>query len=136
MKFSDIEQEKWQGLKPYLDTAVLPITGLTGLESPDEATMQLELLRDWLDSVEQPFNGRIVTYPAYHFVASPLQQDGLNSLIENFKLQGFKHVVAVTAKHNLALERYPFDAIIAPTDVEQLPIYENVSLMIMKMWTK
>src|SRR5690606_27955913 len=111
MKFSDIEQEKWQALKPYLDTVILPITGLTGSESPDEATKQLESLRDWLDVVEIPFNGRTVTYPAYHFIAGDTQNLLLNSLINNFKLQGYKYVVAVTAKSNLNLNIYDFDAI-------------------------
>lgn len=68
MKFSDIEEQTWDELRPYLDTAVLPVTGLNGGETPWEATRELEYLRDALDLIEIPFKGRIVTYPATIFL--------------------------------------------------------------------
>ena len=136
MKFSEITEDKWKSLKPYLDTAILPFTGLTGLESPYEATLHLEQLRDWLDTVEQPFNGRTVTYPAYHFTPTRLAELGINDIITNLKTQGFNYVVAVTAKHDLQLNQFSFDAIIAPADETSLPDSEQASHTIIKMWSQ
>ena len=67
LKFSDISRESWPELQPYVDTCLLPLTGLTGMESPWEATETLEKLRDVIDRVEIPFRGRIVTYPAVQY---------------------------------------------------------------------
>ena len=67
MKFSDIEEQNWEQLAPYLDTCLLPLTGLDGTEKPWQATNALEKLRDFLDLIEIPFRGRIVTYPAAHY---------------------------------------------------------------------
>ena len=55
------------GAATYLDTCLLPVTGLTGKESPVEAGDRLEQLRDLLDLLEIPYHGRTVTYPAWHY---------------------------------------------------------------------
>jgi len=101
LKFSDIEEQTWDELRPYLDTAVLPVTGLNGGETPWEATRELEYLRDALDLIEIPFKGRIVTYPAMHFVSATMQESGsllLDQVCEGLKKTGFRFVVIVTAK--------------------------------------
>ncbi|MGO4375464.1 DUF2487 family protein, partial [Paenibacillus sp. MCAF20] len=67
MKFSEIEKEQWEELRPYLDTCLLPVTGMDGSEQPYEATEWLERLRDIMDLIEIPFKGRVVTYPACHY---------------------------------------------------------------------
>jgi len=41
MKFSEFDGERWAELQLYFDTAILPVTGLAGNESPDEATAAL-----------------------------------------------------------------------------------------------
>ncbi|MBP1155283.1 23S rRNA (pseudouridine1915-N3)-methyltransferase [Paenibacillus sp. PvR052] len=101
MKFSEIEEKSWDELRPYLDTAVLPVTGLGGGETPWETTMALEHLRDALDLIEIPFKGRIVTYPAMHFVNDAHQApEGmlLEQVSAGLKNAGFRFVVVVTAK--------------------------------------
>ena len=67
MKFSEISQEDWESLRDYLDTCLLPITGLSGGEDPPAVTAMLERLRDRLEPIESAYKGRIVTYPAFHF---------------------------------------------------------------------
>lgn len=136
MKFSDIDQTKWQALKPYLDTVIIPITGMTGTESPDEATKALEDLRDWLDPIELQFNGRIVTYPAFHYVGDELPHVLIESLIVNLKQQGFKYVVAVSSKYNVSFAKSSFDAIFTPEAEGELPVYEKATITIMSMWNK
>lgn len=63
--------------------------------------MELEYLRDALDLIEIPFKGRIVTYPAMHFVKDT-RQDTEGQMLEQvsagLKNAGFRFVVVVTAK--------------------------------------
>jgi 23S rRNA (pseudouridine1915-N3)-methyltransferase len=93
MKFSDIEQSQWPALQPYLDTCLLPVTGLNGSEEPWQATYALEQLRDLLDLVEIPFKGRIVTYPALHYIHGQTDVGHLSDLCSSFKKTGFAYVI-------------------------------------------
>jgi 23S rRNA (pseudouridine1915-N3)-methyltransferase len=102
MKFSDIEQSSWTDLKPYLDTCLLPITGLTGSEEPWEVAAALERLRDVMDWVELPFKGRVVTYPAVHFLVDlSLIKEEINRICDQLKRTGFKYVIVITAETQL-----------------------------------
>lgn len=95
MKFSEISQDEWMEWKPYLDTCIIPYTGLTGQESPLEAVSALEDLRDLLDIVEIPFKGRVVTYPAFHYTAKE-HQESLNDVCRQLKSSGFKFVIIMS----------------------------------------
>ncbi|WP_309118638.1 DUF2487 family protein [Paenibacillus sp.] len=102
MKFSEIERERWAELQPYLDTALLPLSGLTGKESPHEATAALERLRDALDPIEQAYRGRVVTYPALHYAADDESLAALaDELCERLKRSGFRYCVVVTGESRL-----------------------------------
>ncbi|HBU80069.1 MAG TPA: DUF2487 domain-containing protein [Paenibacillus sp.] len=96
MKFSEMTQDSWAELQLYLDTCLIPYTALTGKQSPVEATEALERLRDFLDLVEIPFKGRIMTYPAFHY-AGPDMSMALNTLSEQLKSSGFKYVVIMSS---------------------------------------
>jgi 23S rRNA (pseudouridine1915-N3)-methyltransferase len=105
MKFSDIEQKGWDELAPYLDTCLLPVTGLAGNEYPWEATKALEDLRDALDCLEVPFKGRIVTYPALHYLPVGEERETLvNSMCDKLKEKGFRYVIIVTARSGEELD--------------------------------
>lgn len=108
MKFSDIEQENWDELKPYLDTCLIPVSGLSGMESPWEAASKLEYLRDALDVLEIPFKGRVVTYPAVHYIPEGFSAGTsfLEQICTNLKNTGFRYVVIITAKSEIEL---PFE---------------------------
>lgn len=95
VKFSEISRTSWTELQPYLDTCIIPFTGLSGSESPVEMTDSLEKLRDFLDIVETRYKGRIVTYPAFHYGK---QEDYkfLNEICHNIKKSGFKYVIIMT----------------------------------------
>ncbi|WP_426453600.1 DUF2487 family protein [Paenibacillus sp. S-38] len=101
MKFSEINEGQWEELRPYLDTCLLPVTGLTGAESPWQAARELEHLRDALDLLEIPFKGRTVTYPALHFTPAG-DTVTLRSLLQQvctgLRSEGFRYVVLVTAQ--------------------------------------
>lgn len=97
MKFGEIMQNEWKELMPYLDTCVLPVTGLSGLEQPWEAGDRLEALRDALDLIEIPFRGRIVTMPAVQYVPGQAYASLLEHVCANLRASGFRYVVAITA---------------------------------------
>lgn len=102
MKFSDIEAEQWEELRPYLDTCLLPVTGLSGSEQPWQAVQSLERLRDALDLLEIPYQGRVVTYPAFHY--ADMEDDTaamLNRVCSRLKTTGFKYVIVVSIGHEL-----------------------------------
>ncbi len=93
MKFSDINEDQWPELKPYLDTILLPVTGLSGLEEPWEAVRGLEELRDLIDAAEAPFRGRIIVYPAYHYLSEASLEDELRIVCRRMRTNGFAYVI-------------------------------------------
>ncbi|MCY9517092.1 DUF2487 family protein [Paenibacillus apiarius] len=142
MKFSELTLEQWKEWEPYLDTCVLPITGLTGEESPVESADRLERLRDWLDGVEIPFRGRVVTYPAYHFVMDkqPQQQDIslINGVCSRLRERGFAHIVIISADMHITKDMLKAaDEVFSPLAFpwkELTLIKEEMNKRIQKMW--
>lgn len=99
MKFSDINREEWLALQPYLDTCLLPLTQLGGGESPAEMTEALEKLRDVMTLVERPFNGRVLTYPALHYVQDEQHEaQVVNALCRKIKQAGFRYVIIASVE--------------------------------------
>jgi 23S rRNA (pseudouridine1915-N3)-methyltransferase len=102
MKFSDIEREGWPELQPYIDTVLLPLSGLSGRESPWETTAALEQLRDALDPIEAAYKGRVVTYPAVHYAEDDEALAALaDKLCSRLSESGFTYCVLVTAQERL-----------------------------------
>ncbi|SFK91362.1 Protein of unknown function [Paenibacillus sp. 1_12] len=102
MKFSDVNEKTWDDLRPYVDTCLLPVTGITGAEQPWEATCALEDLRDALDLFEIPYKGRVLTYPALHYVLGDSGLEHVNTVCAQLKASGFAFVVVVSANADLA----------------------------------
>ncbi|AEI41367.1 DUF2487 family protein [Paenibacillus mucilaginosus] len=113
MKFSEINEGQWEELRPYLDTCLLPVTGLSGAESPWKAARELEHLRDALDLLEIPFKGRTVTYPALHFTPAG-DTETIRSLLlqvcSGLRSEGFRYVVLVTAQPEEAISTEVLEA--------------------------
>lgn len=134
MKFSEIESSQWDELKPYLDTCLLPVTGLTGLESPAEATQALEDLRDIMDGIEIPFKGRVVTYPACHYTGEKEGHTVVEQLCASLKRTGFRYIIVVSARlTNLAPASA--DLVFAPAPTGEVPSTEQIGQAIRSMWT-
>ncbi|RJG24510.1 DUF2487 family protein [Paenibacillus thiaminolyticus] len=142
MKFSELTAEQWKEWGPYLDTCILPVTGLSGLESPVEAVERLEQLRDWLDGVEIPFHGRTVTYPAYHFTGGsepePADIELLDKVCGRLKEQGFAYIVIVSQAVWLRQGEVPqADAVFSPAELgteDANTVKELMKDKIQKMW--
>lgn len=136
MKFSEIEENKWGELAPYLDTCLLPVTGMTGQESPPEATVCLERLRDMMDLVEIPFKGRVVTYPACHYwTEGPNFDEMLAKWCEALRTAGFTYIIMITANGSLGLACEAADLVVSPTPEGALPEQSEVSDAIRELWS-
>lgn len=106
MKFSELTEDTWAELQPYLDTCLLPVSGLTGAEAPWEAKERMLRTGDWLSPLEQAFHGRTVTLPAYHYdQAGEDAAERLNALCERLKDSGYRYVIIVSGQAGGVPER-------------------------------
>ncbi|MUT65462.1 DUF2487 family protein [Paenibacillus sp. NEAU-GSW1] len=135
MKFSDISAEQWEELRPYLDTCLLPVTGMTGDEQPYEATTALERLRDVMDLVEIPFKGRVVTYPAMHYTEKEQQSNVIDRMCERLKQSGFRFVVVATPANAAELNCKSADLVLCPDEHGEKPAASAVASAIQTMWS-
>ncbi|WP_434758299.1 DUF2487 family protein [Paenibacillus amylolyticus] len=140
LKFSEMNQDSWAELQLYLDTCLVPFTAMSGTQSPVEATEALERLRDFLDMVEIPFKGRIMTYPAYHYTSSEMSMT-LNTLSTELKASGFKYVVIMSADGSFVEMDIPAaDLLLSQQDLNQKleegTIARHVGECIRELWRK
>ncbi|WP_028548646.1 DUF2487 family protein [Paenibacillus sp. UNC451MF] len=141
MKFSDVESTSWEELRPYVDTCLLPVTGLTGSEQPWEATKALEMLRDVLDCFEIPYKGRVLTYPALHYIEGEEGRFLLEQVCERLK-QSFPYVILVSASDELHelenLIKCDLVFVITPKQLaESLPgIKQKIADRLQALWSK
>lgn len=142
MKFSDVESTTWEELRPYVDTCLLPVTGITGIEQPWEATRALEALRDALDCFEIPYKGRVLTYPAFHYIEEKEGMALLANVCQRLK-QSFPFVIIISAEANgldsLSLDKEFADLVFVLTP-EQLStsmaeVRENIAVRLQSLWT-
>ncbi|MBY0160468.1 DUF2487 family protein [Cytobacillus firmus] len=137
MKFSEVDEQTWPELKPYFDTCLIPFTGLSGTETPWEATAALERLRDFMDMAEIPFKGRLVTYPAVQY-GNTEDMKLLNEVCHNVKSIGFKFVVVMTADSELSIEDVPESTLVLSRrrleGNDSIPMPAIVSEQISEMW--
>jgi 23S rRNA (pseudouridine1915-N3)-methyltransferase len=138
MKFSEISQEDWANLQPYLDTCLLPVTGVTGIESPWEATQILEELRDALELIEIPYKGRVVTYPALHYVG---EESSIQANIVCLKLRnaGFKYIIMMSTRQDCTSWSVPNADLLLYVDPNELKasfaqLKQNISSQIQQLW--
>jgi len=132
MKFSEFSSERWAEMQLYFDTAILPVSGLRGTETPDEASAALERLRDLLDLVETPFRGRTVTYPALHYLTDGAEAVG--RIASGLKTAGFRRVIVVALDRSLATDRQAVDLWIVPEPDGGMPEARSVSEAVQAMW--
>lgn len=137
MKFSDFDRSSWEENHQFYDTCLLPFTGLTGLESPLEMAAALERLRDMLDLIEKPFQGRIVTYPAVQYTGKGYI-DLINEICRNVKSNGFQYVIVATADIKASgQEIVESDLVLSLPDIsasEKIGVNPAVGERILQMW--
>ncbi|CAM2798977.1 DUF2487 domain-containing protein [Paenibacillus sediminis] len=139
MKFSEIDESSWSELQPYLDTCLIPLTGLKGTEMPFEVTAALEKLRDFMDFVEIPFKGRIVTYPAIQYGRQEISSL-ISTVCRNVKSAGFKYAILVSTGSDISLGRIEEADLILNYQrfdgLEPKQISKQISSEIQQMWSE
>jgi len=134
MKFSEIDPRSWPELQPYLDTCVLPLSGLSGEESPAEATDKVARAGEWLSPVEEAFRGRTVTMPACHYGTGGTEfVRKINELISAWKKGGFRYVVLVGGQP-MELSGVEADLYIRPAAGEDEPDAEAIVKSVTDLW--
>jgi 23S rRNA (pseudouridine1915-N3)-methyltransferase len=139
LKFNDIASQEWNDLKPYLDTCLLPVTGLTGYEDPMQVTIALEQLRDVLEVIEIPYKGRVVTYPALHYIAGAAASDQLDGIAHQLKKSGFRYIIVLTLHMEaLAWKSNETDLLIVVDNEQWAQQYEaiksGISKQVQQLW--
>jgi 23S rRNA (pseudouridine1915-N3)-methyltransferase len=133
MKFNEIKQSDWLQLQLYLDTCLLPLSGLNGTETPDEMTRSLEELRDLMTPIETNFKGRIVTLPAVQYFIN--EQDlfvaHVDEIARRCKRQNYRFIIAISANETLKKLKFSeVDLFIVDPNFED--IYQQLS----QLWRK
>lgn len=137
MKFSEIDAESWPELQPYLDTCLLPLSGLTGLEVPWEATDKVAAAGQWLTPLEQAFRGRTVTMPACHYgEADSARIEQLNLLIANMRSVGFRYVVLVSGQPLKPDGLSGASLIVCPGAEGEAPNEQRIAKSVADLWRK
>jgi 23S rRNA (pseudouridine1915-N3)-methyltransferase len=137
MKFSEINREEWPALRPYLDTCLLPVTGMTGEEEPWEVTRKLEKLRDMMDLLEAPYRGRIVTYPAVHYLLDHMGNSNyINQLVIRIKKNGFKFVIIVILVEDFIQSEVDTADLIFQYNADESILRREVSERVELLWKK
>jgi 23S rRNA (pseudouridine1915-N3)-methyltransferase len=137
MKFNEIGEDSWPELQPYLDTCLIPLSGLTGEELPWEATEKVARTGQWLAPLEQAFRGRTVTMPAFHYdIGSSLTIERLNRLIGQWKNSGFRYVIVVSGQRLEGEARLDADLIIQPRAEEEEPDSQLIGKMVASLWRR
>lgn len=138
MKFNDIKQAEWSHLQPYLDTCLLPLTGLSGLEEPWELTTGLEQLRDLMELVEVPFKGRVITYPAVHYgKVTHGYSVSIEQLCANIKSKGIMYIILISANNDLeGITIKEANLLVGPNNLKMEPsVYRKwIAEQIVAMW--
>lgn len=135
MKFSELDAKSWPALAPYLDTCLLPVTGLSGSEFPDEMTDLAAAAGDWLSPIEREFKGRTVTLPAYHYYdGSERALMELNRLCAKFRESGFRYVVLITGVPDLLPNVAEADLVLQPEHASELPETSTLRQAVSEMW--
>jgi hypothetical protein len=139
MKFSDFDESSWKANCQYFDTCLIPFTGLKGTESPPEAAEALGRLRDLLDCIEQPFQGRIVTYPAIQYSSGDSIQY-VNEICRKVKSSHFQYaIVASSDLELLSIEIVESDLVLSLTGFETSRIMScksQIGREIEQMWQR
>ncbi len=139
MKFSELDHNGWAELQLYLDTCLLPVTGLTGLESPPEATDKAAKAGEWLSPLESAFRGRTVTLPAYHYYDAEDEEERrkLERYCERVKSTGFRYLAIVSGESGWNGADYPSaDLIVAPANEGEAPDPEAIRAAVTSLWKK
>ncbi len=137
MKFSELDKAGWPNLQPYLDTCLIPVSGLSGAEAPWEMADRAAAAGAWLLPLEKSFAGRTVTLPAYHYYDGSGDSAGrLKKLCGECRSAGFRHVVLVSGLPGLLPPDAGADLCIQPQAEGEEPDPEALRKAMTELWQR
>lgn len=135
MKFSELNENSWPELQNYLDTCLIPISGLTGEEAPWEATDKVASSGQWLAPLERAFHGRTVTMPAFHYITDgSMDIERLDQLCKQWRANGFRYIIAICGQPQLLTPELSVDLIIQPASIGEEPDVEVIRKAVTDLW--
>ncbi|OCT12682.1 hypothetical protein A8709_33285 [Paenibacillus pectinilyticus] len=139
MKFNEIVAQDWPELKPYLDTCLLPVTGLRGSEDPMIVTSVLEQLRDVMEVIEIPYKGRVVTYPALHYITGADVSELVEDIVQRLKKSGFRYIIVLTLHTEAIAWKSPGTDLLIVVDKDQWIVQSDaiktgISKQVQQLW--
>jgi 23S rRNA (pseudouridine1915-N3)-methyltransferase len=135
MKFSELTSESWPDLQLYFDTCIIPVSGLTGAESPWEATDKVARTGQWLEPLEHTFHGRTVTMPAFHYYnGSSDDTEKLNGLCIQLRKSGFRYVIAICGQPLGLSEEVNADLVVQPASGIDEPDRSQIRKSVTELW--
>lgn len=135
MKFSELTAENWPELQEYLDTCLIPVSGLTGGETPWEITDKVARTGRWLAPLEQVFQGRTVTMPAFHYDTGSLEDmERLDRLCVQWRKSGFRYVIAIGGQPLGLSAKINVDLIVQPASEEDEPDIGQIRKWVTDLW--
>lgn len=99
MKWIKDDVEKYVTAKEYIDTVILPLIPFDMAQELEKSAYHNESLTLLTKGLEKERTGRVMLAPTYYYIKSnDLSQEliRVNSWIENFQEQPFKHVFLIT----------------------------------------
>ncbi|WP_276351580.1 DUF2487 domain-containing protein [Cohnella caldifontis] len=133
MKFSELTEASWPDLQPYMDTCLLPVTGLAGFEAPWEMAERAADTGDWLLPLEKAFKGRTVTLPALHYDAA---SDKLKELCGRCRTAGFRYVILVCGKPGFVGDDAGADLVVQPSREGEEPDPDALFKAVSELWKR
>lgn len=135
MRFSELNEADWPDLQPYMDTCLLPVTGLNGTESPWEAKEKVGAAGDWLAPAEYAFKGRTVTMPAYHYYdGGEGAVERLREACRQLKRSGFRYVIIACGQTSGIAGVPEADLILQPDAESAVPDESAIRKSVSALW--
>lgn len=94
MLYHQLEQEKWDSIKAYVDTCVIPCSSITGAEAVwdwKQKISHLEYAKRWLEAA---YSGRLLIAPDVLYLDGAYET--VVKVTSNLKNQGFRFVVLLS----------------------------------------
>jgi len=103
MKWEYAQFERYQGVREYIDTAVIPFVGIDVGQAMEQKLQQAQLVIGISSYIEEQLVGRVMLFPTYSYSIGGLHHelDLMNKLTTHLLENGFKHVIWTAAGQDL-----------------------------------
>ncbi|NRD80564.1 YpiF family protein [Bacillus sp. BRMEA1] len=103
MKWIPQDLETYLNAKEYVDTAVVPLYGISTMDGLKQSAEAAEFITLLTTHLERQFTGRILLFPPFTYLSRVQNERLVNDLLEwesEIKMAEFKHLFYITADSN------------------------------------